>query len=109
MKTIAIYLQHGTFERISTDDGSLCADVVVIEDGEVTRLVHLDYEAAISDYVAKARQKTRAFLLGTACEVAGERFLALSRDALIDATALLAAVCAEMRDLSDCVHRAVAV
>jgi hypothetical protein len=94
---------------VFTDDDSEHS-VVVIHDGVPQRRIFADYDAAITRYCdeARARARAQAFLIGTAYEVAGQRFIALSRTSFTDAREALAAVWRDMRELSDCLHCAAA-
>ena len=94
MKTIGIYIDGGVVQRVVSSDGSPF-EAVVVTDGQADKIYRARLDAEITTYMTQARSNTQAFGLGTACELAAERFLRLSRSTELDPRALLA----EMRAL----------
>lgn len=115
MPAIGIILEDGLVSGVVTDgeDFAGCEVIVLTSDRsgglEPEKQIRAtsDYEGIIARYVTEARSKTQVFALGTACELAAERFTALSQMRELAPQELLAEIERGMRELAEAVHMAV--
>jgi len=105
---IAIHVEDGFVQRVTTDD---CAthDVVVVSDGEPETMLRTRFEDAITKYCAGARSKRQTLGIGMAVDYAIADFTELSRQVFNSPNAYLAATRREMAKLSDNLRSAMAL
>ncbi len=106
---IAIHIEDGVIQQVTSDDPSLQgARVAVVQADIAERIVEVTYEAKLDALIRAGTDRTMCHAIGMACELAGERLMAMGQTAHDDPVQMIDDMNELVQQLADAVARAVA-
>ncbi len=103
-RVLGVHIENGVVQKITSSNPDIEGTAVVIfDDGDIQRALFADHDdGTLADAAEQAIDSTRCHGIGMACDLAGERLLALGRkkfDGSKEAVEDVVSVIEELREM----------